>query len=140
MSSAHSEQSARPGRAAGAAGEAAPLHARSFKLRFAAQCELGRSHISAVKPLALPATVTDKFYRRSRSPAAPDAPQRLQRVQDMFRRGPRDKYDAPVTTSQEYGWWRASGGGARELRHGLRDSAWLKERVRVLRPDAGYRR
>lgn len=31
----------------------APLHARSFKLRFAAQRELGRSYVSAVKPLTL---------------------------------------------------------------------------------------
>lgn len=41
----------------GAAGEAsAPgraLHARSFKLRFAAQREQGRSYVSLVKPLGL---------------------------------------------------------------------------------------
>lgn len=32
---------------------AAPQQARSFKLRFAAQRELGRSYVSAVKPLRL---------------------------------------------------------------------------------------
>lgn len=38
---------------AGDAAPAAGLHARAFKLRFAAQRELGRSYVSRVKPRGL---------------------------------------------------------------------------------------
>lgn len=46
------------------------------------------------------ATVTDKFYRRSEA-SGPEAERALQRIRDMFQRGPRDKYPAPLTASHE---------------------------------------
>ncbi|CAH2106913.1 unnamed protein product [Euphydryas editha] len=119
-------------------------HVKSFKLRFASQRELGRSYVSAVKPLRLPAVVRAKFYRREPEGEVDEilAEQALNRVKDMFRRGPREKYSEPVTTSNEYGWWAARAGGEsdRRLRHHIRDSAWLKERLRVLATDASLRR
>lgn len=43
--------------------------------------------------------VRAKFYRRSSCGEEQEA---LARVADLFQRGPRQKYDAPVTTSHEY--------------------------------------
>ncbi|CAG4976994.1 unnamed protein product [Colias eurytheme] len=129
----------------GAAPSPAPaLHPRSFKLRFAAQRELGRSHISAVKPLALPATVTGKLQLSAEGEvcAAREACA-LSRVSDMFRLGPRDKYPISHVSSHEYGWWCEHGGRWHEsswLHHHICDSAWLKERLRVLAADASYKR
>ncbi|XP_026745126.1 uncharacterized protein LOC113506487 [Trichoplusia ni] len=129
----------------GAAGEAPPpgraLHARSFKLRFAAQREQGRSYVSLVKPLGLPATVTGKFYTQERASSVDEEGTRraLQRIEDMFRRGPRELHAEPVISSQVYGWWAAAGGAAersdRRLQHHIRDSAWLKARLCVLAAD-----
>ncbi|XP_047526662.1 uncharacterized protein LOC125063966 [Vanessa atalanta] len=126
------------------ADSSAPLHAKSFKLRFASQRELGRSYVSAVKPLRLPAVVRAKFYRREPAGEVDESRARaaLARVRDMFGRGPRDKYSEPVTTSDEYGWWWqwARPQPDRRLRHHIQDSAWLKERLRVLAADAGIKR
>ncbi|XP_030029530.1 uncharacterized protein LOC115446860 isoform X2 [Manduca sexta] len=81
--------------------QARPLHARSFKLRFAPQREPGRSYVSLVKPFALPATVTDKFYTRPEceGDAGVEEGTALQRIQDMFTLGPRDKHVAPLTSA-----------------------------------------
>ncbi|XP_022834728.1 uncharacterized protein LOC111362304 [Spodoptera litura] len=96
-----------PGELATEPGELAtarPLHARSFKLRFASQREQGRSYVSLVRPLGLPATVTGKFYVREQPSSVDDEATRraLQRIQSMFGRGPADKYAAPVTSSHEF--------------------------------------
>lgn len=50
------------------------------------------------------AVVRAKFYRCEPSGEVEEAraARALDRVVDMFRRGPREKYDAPVTTSHEY--------------------------------------
>ncbi|XP_063890434.1 uncharacterized protein LOC135116796 [Helicoverpa armigera] len=128
-----------PGSAPGdTAAEGRSLHARSFKLRFASQREQGRSYVSLVKPLGLPATVTGKFYVREQAGAGDAERERraLSRIHDMFGRGPRDKYPAPVTSSQVVGWHAA--GAARpdaRLSHHIRDSAWLKARLCVLAAD-----
>ncbi|KAH9640944.1 hypothetical protein HF086_003034 [Spodoptera exigua] len=98
--------SATGGAEAGQAGEpepatARPLHPRSFKLRFASQREQGRSYVSLVRPLGLPATVTGKFYVSEQANSVDEEATRraLQRIQRMFGHGPTDKYDAPVTSS-----------------------------------------
>ncbi|XP_050342991.1 uncharacterized protein LOC126768748 [Nymphalis io] len=131
-------------RAATHPGSTAPLHSKSFKLRFAFQRELGRSDVSAVKPLGLPAVVRAKFYRREGEGEVDErrAERALARVRDMFGRGPRDMYCEPVTTSHEYGWWWqwARPQTDRRLRHHIQDSAWLKERLRVLATDDGIKR
>ncbi|XP_028035675.1 uncharacterized protein LOC114247058 [Bombyx mandarina] len=111
------------------------LHARSFKLRFAAQREVGRSYVSLVKPLGLPATVTDKFYSRPQGGELQEE-SALSRIDNMFALGPRDKYQEPSTSAQEYGWWCSEPcKGDAVLQHHIRDSAWLKERLRVLAAD-----
>ncbi|XP_047986005.1 uncharacterized protein LOC125226151 [Leguminivora glycinivorella] len=117
-------------------------HPRSFKLRFAAQRVPGHSNQSAVRPLKLPAVVTDKFWRRTGREEAMDeeSEQRaLDKVQAMFQMGPREKHERPVQSSHEYGWWEsyapqiwAAPRNDRRLHHGLRDSAWLKLRAREL--------
>ncbi|XP_069354660.1 nuclease SbcCD subunit C-like [Maniola hyperantus] len=59
----------------------------------------------------------------------------LRRVQAMFRAGPRERLAAPLTASHEYGWWCERGARLQadpRLQHHIRDSAWLKERLRVL--------
>ncbi|CAD0198103.1 unnamed protein product [Chrysodeixis includens] len=140
--------SAGGGGGAGSAADAGtggrPLHARSFKLRFAAQREQGRSYVSLVKPLGLPATVTGKFYTQERTSTVDEEGTRraLQRIEDMFRQGPRELHAEPVISSQVYGWWAAAGGAGgaaersdRRLHHHIRDSAWLKARLCVLAAD-----
>ncbi|XP_046960166.1 uncharacterized protein LOC124530196 [Vanessa cardui] len=142
MSREHSERGDAE-RAAPHPDSSAPLHAKSFKLRFASQREPGRSYVSAVQPLRLPAVVRAKFYRREAEGEVDEARARraLARVRAMFGRGPRDKHCEPVTTSHEYGWWwqRARPQPDRRLRHHIQDSAWLKERLRVLAADAGIK-
>ncbi|CAH0700258.1 unnamed protein product [Spodoptera exigua] len=142
--------SATGGAEAGQAGEpepatARPLHPRSFKLRFASQREQGRSYVSLVRPLGLPATVTGKFYVSEQANSVDEEATRraLQRIQRMFGHGPTDKYDAPVTSSHVVGWYATetgaeAGAGARadrRLQHHIRDSAWLKARLCVLAAD-----
>ncbi|XP_061377798.1 uncharacterized protein LOC133319010 [Danaus plexippus] len=123
------------------------LHRKSFKLRFASQRELGRSYVSAIKPLGLPAAVSSKEWGRVAEDAAgarEENESTLRRVQELFTRGPRDKYRAPVTSAQEYGWWSvqrtADTGLLAPPRHHIADSAWLKERLRVLAADYGLKR
>ncbi|XP_075970989.1 uncharacterized protein LOC142973235 [Anticarsia gemmatalis] len=132
----------RPPPEAGAADAGRPLHPRSFKLRFASQREQGRSYVSLVRPHGLPATVTGKFYCREQpTKVDEEGTQRaLRRIQDMFERGPREKYDAPVTSSQVYGWYCEGSDAAvvradRRLNHHIRDSAWLRARLLVLAAD-----
>ena len=50
------------------------------------------------------ATVTGKFYARERAGAADEAAtcRALRRIEDMFGRDPRDKYDAPLTSAQVF--------------------------------------
>ncbi|XP_030029532.1 uncharacterized protein LOC115446860 isoform X4 [Manduca sexta] len=124
--------------------QARPLHARSFKLRFAPQREPGRSYVSLVKPFALPATVTDKFYTRPEceGDAGVEEGTALQRIQDMFTLGPRDKHVAPLTSAHVYGWWwdqistlEQVPRSDRRLHHHIHDSQWLKECLRVLAAD-----
>lgn len=49
------------------------------------------------------AVVRAKFYRREPEGEVDEAraEQALNRVRDMFEKGPREKYSAPVTTSNE---------------------------------------
>ncbi|XP_030029531.1 uncharacterized protein LOC115446860 isoform X3 [Manduca sexta] len=129
--------------------QARPLHARSFKLRFAPQREPGRSYVSLVKPFALrqfllAATVTDKFYTRPEceGDAGVEEGTALQRIQDMFTLGPRDKHVAPLTSAHVYGWWwdqistlEQVPRSDRRLHHHIHDSQWLKECLRVLAAD-----
>ncbi|XP_059061634.1 uncharacterized protein LOC131854530 [Achroia grisella] len=133
----------------GEGGEAAECqltlhHPCSFKLRFAEHRELGRSYVSLVKPLRLPATVTGKFYSRERTRSVDEAMERdaLRRIEDMFRAGPREKHSAPLTASHQYGWWWEHGArmsstsfADRRLHHHIRDSGWLKARLTVLAAD-----
>ncbi|CAK1552741.1 unnamed protein product [Leptosia nina] len=114
---------------------------RSFKLRFAAHRELGRSRVSAVKPLGLPALVTDKCGGREANDSLDKRVESdaLRRVAIAFRLGPRDKHLAPQLSSQEYGWWSSEGGRWKEsqwLHHHIKDSPWLKTSLRVLTSDA----
>lgn len=59
--------------------------------------------ISSIR-LSAAATVTGKFYSVERTSSVDEEGTRraLQRIEDMFSRGPRDKYDAPVTSSQVF--------------------------------------
>ncbi|CAG9784781.1 unnamed protein product [Diatraea saccharalis] len=109
------------------------LHMRSFKLRFAAHREPGRSNFSAIKPLGLPATVADAPQRVERHKALTEAEEAaLNRVRAMFTRGPRDKY----------GWWWDQASkiatttfSDRRLNHHIQDSSWLKTRLLILAAD-----
>ncbi|KAJ2946806.1 hypothetical protein O0L34_g16128 [Tuta absoluta] len=124
----------------GDASSARPHHARGFKLRFAAPREPGRSDVSLVKPLGLPATVAGKFYARGAdaAPAPADverAAAALRRVRDKFQCGPREKHDRSALSSHEYGWWWDKATPADPwLRHHIRDSPWMRERLRLLAP------
>ncbi|XP_023934839.2 uncharacterized protein LOC112043587 [Bicyclus anynana] len=123
-------------------GDAAPERsrpARSFRLRFAAQREPGRSDVSAVKPLGLPTVVRGGMYGRESREDEERVQSALRRVQRMFDAGPRDRLAEPLTTQHEYGWWGAPPPAPRDprLEHHIRDSAWLKERLRILAADHG---
>lgn len=88
-------------------------------------------------------TITDKFYSGARaSPAEEEGTARaMQLVTERFERGPRQRYPEPVTISHEYGWWESGESGASgergdpRLDRRIRDSPWLKERLRVLAAD-----
>ncbi|KPJ01677.1 hypothetical protein RR46_08714 [Papilio xuthus] len=132
-----------------AAAEKPTANRGSFKLRFAAHGERGRSNLSAIRPLGLPAPVTDKLGARAGPQAEEQAEaSAMDLVQARFARGPRDLYQYPVTTAHEYGWWCESvrGGsqegarGAAMGRHHIHDSGWLRARLRLLAPDAAYKR